>query len=135
MQTILIVDDQKMVRDVTKSMVEWCGFATMEAASGVEALQIFERYQERIAVVLLDMVMSELSGEATFFSLRQIRNDLPIVFMSGVEKDDLSDFLLQHAEVGFIHKPYRIQDLWASLKHVLTPNVESAGYEEVTRND
>ena len=126
MQTILIVDDQEIVRDAAKALVEWCGFATMEAASGAEALQVFELHREQISGVLLDMVMPELSGEATLLLLQQSRADLPIVMMSGMPKEDVSDFLLRHAEVGFVQKPYHVHELLASLNSVLVPSVEAA---------
>ncbi len=126
MQTILIVDDQEIVRRVLKTMLDWCGFATIEAASGDEALHVFELHREQISGVLLDVVMPGLSGEATFLALRRFWADLPVVFMSGVDKDDLPDWQGLHA-VGYVHKPFCLQELLKSIDNVLGSRVGAAG--------
>ncbi|MCA9632829.1 MAG: PAS domain S-box protein [Myxococcales bacterium] len=105
----LLIDDDEMVRDVTKSMLELEGFEVLSAASGGEGLALFEAHS--IDVVILDLTMPGLGGEEVFERLRARNPHLPVVFTTGFTAHEASDRLLRHRRVALLHKPYRLQAL------------------------
>ncbi|MGE0327350.1 MAG: response regulator [Polyangiaceae bacterium] len=105
----LLIDDDEMVREVTKSMLELEGFAVLSAESGTRGLALFSEHA--IDVVVLDLTMPDLSGEEVFTRLRARRPELPVVFTTGFTSHEASERLLQHPRVTLLHKPYRLQAL------------------------
>jgi PAS domain S-box-containing protein len=108
---VLVVDDEEIVRAVARQALESRGFEVMEATDGVEGVACVEREGSRIRVVLLDMTMPRMGGEAAFRAMRKIRPDIPVLLSSGYsEQDTLARFQGAYIQ-GFIQKPYRPRDL------------------------
>jgi CheY-like chemotaxis protein len=80
---VLIVDDQKNVRDSTELLLRGFGFEVVTAEDGIEALEIFRAQRERIDAVLLDLTMPRMDGIETLHELRQIAPEVPVVLTSG----------------------------------------------------
>jgi len=117
--TVLVVDDERPVRTVAAHMLEARGFTVGVAASGSEALERVERAPGEYDAVLLDLTMPGLSGEETFRSLRRIRGDLAVVFMSGHGPEDVAVRLCEETGVRHVAKPFRMETLAARLHDVL----------------
>ena len=81
--TVLLVDDEAMVRQVAASMLKFIGFDVLEAADGHEAVEVFRAHQEDILLVLLDMTMPRMSGEEAFDEIRKIKPDALVMLSSG----------------------------------------------------
>ena len=85
--TLLLIDDEKPVLDITSTMLESIGFTTLKAASGLQGLQIYEREKDRIDLVILDMIMPDMSGGEVFDRLREINPRVMVLLASGYSID------------------------------------------------
>ena len=106
--TILVVDDEEIVREVASNILEDCGYDVLIAEDGRKALEVFSRHAEDIVAVLLDLTMPELDGAETFLKLRRMRPDIRVVLSSGFDNNDsMIDRFMNEEAVSFLQKPYR----------------------------
>lgn len=123
--TILIVDDEDMIRNLGRSILEADGFKVLEAGDGVDAVDLFERERDRISLVLLDMTMPRLSGRDAFQQMRQIDPGVRVLFSSGYSPEDVSEI---DGSAGLLTKPYRPNDLLVAVRKALSPSRGSVGF-------
>jgi CheY-like chemotaxis protein len=124
--TLLVVDDDETVRAVAKAMLERRGYEVLLAADGREGVERFRQEQDRIALVLLDLTMPRMGGDEAFRAMRAIRPDVRVILMSGYSGHELSERYAGQGLADFIQKPFRIDDLDATLARVLTrPRLET----------
>ena len=83
-ELILVVDDEPAIRKITKSSLEAYNYRVLTASNGIEALEIYTRYQREINLVLLDMMMPEMDGETTIATLQKINSGVKIIAISGL---------------------------------------------------
>ncbi len=117
--TVLIVDDEAVVRRAADRMVRRLGFASLTARDGAEALEIYEAYRDEVVLVLLDLAMPVMDGEEAFRKLRCIREDLPVLLSSGYGEDHAASRFAGQGLSGFIQKPYRLAALRAKIRDAL----------------
>lgn len=112
--TVLLVDDESMVRRVARHMLERAGLVVLEADSGPEALKILHRQGVHISLVLLDFVMPGMNGYEVFHCIRRDFPELPVVVSSGYGE---VEEIIQMRELGalFAQKPYSSADLLATV--------------------
>jgi signal transduction histidine kinase/CheY-like chemotaxis protein len=123
-ETILIVEDEDMLRRLARDILNDCGYRTLEAASGRQALEVWKRHQGRIDLLLTDMVMPEgVSGVQLAEQLVNGQPRLKVVFMSGYTADDVNASLLERNNATFIQKPYGHADLAKTVRDCLDKNV------------
>jgi PAS domain S-box-containing protein len=119
--TILLVDDEESVTLVSKDMLEVLGYSVLVAASGQEGINLYEKNQDKIDLVVLDLVMPDMGGEQTFEHLREIKPSVRVLLTSGYSLDGRSTRMLQQGCKGFLHKPFTITVLSQKLQEVLGP--------------
>ena len=107
--TVLLVDDEELVRDLGKRILSKAGFQVLTADNGCEALEIYRKKQSDIEVVILDMVMPEMGGEECMERLVQLNPELRVVVTSGRPEFPVEGFSRRPA--GFVRKPFRIDEL------------------------
>lgn len=117
-QTVLLVDDDTVLRTVVRRLLEWSGYTVLDAASGDAALALAGS-DARIDVTLLDLDMPGLSGAQAFPLLRTLRPELPILLFSGYGPDATVEALLDAGAAGFLQKPLRHDDLSAAIARVV----------------
>lgn len=115
---ILVVDDEDLVLEVTREILQGRGFEVLAATSGRQALELFEDRRD-ISAVVLDMTMPEMDGEEVFERLRRIDPQVRVVLMSGYSRKKISKRIFDMGLGGFLHKPFRPQDLLDKLHAVL----------------
>lgn len=108
MQTVLVVDDEEVVRCAVTKMLKRLAYEVLTAADGGEALEIFSRQPDEIDCVILDLAMPDMDGLQTFLALRQVRPDACILLASGFDEEELAQRYAGQGFVGFIHKPISI---------------------------
>src|SRR4051812_47943097 len=82
-ETILVVDDETLVRSLSHSMLIRYGYNVITAASGIEAVQLFEKWPDvEIDLALVDLVMPFMNGVETVQRIRRVRPQLPVIFIS-----------------------------------------------------
>ena len=82
-ETILLVEDEEILRDLVKSSIEENGYAVITAQDGVEAVNLFTQHKDRIALVLCDMGLPKLGGWDAFKIMKEILPKVKIIFASG----------------------------------------------------
>ena len=118
-ETILFIDDEAMIIDVGKDMLESMGYKVFTAGSGKKALEIYAENNSVIDLVVLDLIMPGLGGEATFEKLREINPAVKVLLSSGYSINGLATKLLNLGCRGFIQKPYSIKEFSAKIRETL----------------
>lgn len=118
-ETILVVDDESNVVEVTEEMLQTIGYKVMTARNGQEAVSVFERNKSDIDLIILDMVMPGLSGGETFDRIKKIRQDVKVLLSSGYSIKGEAKKILDRGCDGFIQKPYNLEKLSENLNMVL----------------
>ncbi|MFC1825633.1 response regulator, partial [Thermodesulfobacteriota bacterium] len=116
---VLLVDDEVMIIDVGKQMLDSIGYHTLVAKSGKEALEIYQQNQGNIDIVILDMIMPEMSGGETYDMLKQMDPDIKVLLSSGYSHDGQADEILERGCDGFIQKPFNLKGLSKKLREIL----------------
>jgi len=118
-ETVLLADDDDLVREVTQSMPQLAGYQVLTASNGEEALNIFNEKAADIDLVLLDVVMPTLSGNSVSKYISKKSPQMPILFASGYSQDAIDiDFILDEG-VNLIQKPYRRSALLSRVRDLL----------------
>ena len=106
-ETILVVEDEPVLRDLAQLILQDCGYRVLQAGSGVEALTVWQQHQGAIDLLLTDVVMPDgLSGKDLAESLIGHKPALKIIFTSGYNVDDLGAEFVQREGAHFLQKPY-----------------------------
>ena len=108
---ILVVDDEKDVAEAAQAILEYLGYRVTVVLNGKEAVRLCQDLTVPVDVVLLDMVMTEMSGAACFTELRAIRPDLKVILCTGYDRNHAVQDLFNQGVVGFIQKPYDLDEL------------------------
>ena len=106
-ETILVVDDEDLVRKVAGRMLESKGYRVLGASSGSHAVEILQRAGS-VDLALVDLTMPEMDGEQTFAALRAIDSCLPVLFMSGHSRDDIAKRVAGRERTSHLAKPFRM---------------------------
>jgi CheY-like chemotaxis protein len=117
-ETILLVEDESVVRRLANRVLSRAGYQVIEAGSGPEAI---ERYDEhgRVDLLVTDMVMPEMGGREVAETIAQRQPDLRVVYMSGYTADEVFRQALPAAKNRFLQKPFAPDDLTAKVREVL----------------
>ncbi|HQL90443.1 MAG TPA: PAS domain S-box protein [Syntrophales bacterium] len=118
-ETILFVDDEDVIIDVNREILESLGYKVVAAKSGQEAIEIYRKLRGKIGLVILDMIMPGMDGEATYDSLRKINDDVRVILSSGYSKNEQAKAILEKGCQAFIQKPFSISDLSMTIRQVL----------------
>lgn len=118
-ETILVVDDEKMILEVTKELLKSLGYQVYIAQNGKEAIDVFMEKQSQINLVILDMVLPGMSGSKIFDSLREINPDVRVLLASGYSINGEAEQILARGCNGFLPKPFRLRELAQKVREVL----------------
>jgi two-component system cell cycle sensor histidine kinase/response regulator CckA len=117
--TILLVEDEDPVRAVNARALTARGYTVLEAASGVEALQIIEESETSVDLVVSDVVMPEMDGPTLLRELRTRYPDLKVIFVSGYAEDAFKKNLPEGESFNFLAKPFSLKQLVETVKQTL----------------
>lgn len=120
-ETILLVDDEMVIRKVGKSMLEHLGYNVIVAENGFIAIELYEKYQKDIKLVILDLIMPELGGKEVFERLKEINPEVKIIVSTGYANEEIIRPLLDENKnmYSFLEKPYKIQEMAEGIKNAL----------------
>lgn len=110
-ERILIVDDEFSVRNVLMLSLQHLGYDVQVAASGPEALELYEANEKGFDLVILDMLMPQLPGEKVFARLKELDAAVRVLLISGFASQEAVRSVLSSGGLGFIQKPFTIEDL------------------------
>ncbi len=117
--TILVVDDETLVRGVARRVLEQAGFRVLTAADGKEGLEVFKRRGRDISLVLLDLTMPRMGGDETLHELRRVKRDVRVLLSSGFNEREATGDIAGPPLAGFIQKPYVAAALVDKVREVL----------------
>lgn len=123
--TILVIDDEKLIRLTASGLLNSMGYEVILAENGLEGVTLFKENAQQIDLIILDMIMPIMGGREAFVKLRNIRPDIPIIISSGFAKDEDMLELRKHGINGFLSKPFRKYELAEMLHQVLKKDTET----------
>jgi signal transduction histidine kinase/ActR/RegA family two-component response regulator len=117
--TVLLVDDEEMIRESAAAVLESLGLSVLTAGNGLEALETVRREGSRVDVVLMDLTMPQMDGREAFHAIRRIQPRLPVILSSGYnEQESIHDFM-GRGLAAFLQKPYTLRALEQTVLEVL----------------
>jgi PAS domain S-box-containing protein len=119
-ETILLAEDEELVRSLSRKILEACGYRVIEACDGVEALEILAR-DEEIDLLLTDLIMPRMGGRELAERLQAVRPELPILFASGYTDEAIVRHGVLDSSTNFIQKPFTIDDVARKVRDMLDP--------------
>jgi two-component system cell cycle sensor histidine kinase/response regulator CckA len=117
--TILLVDDEALIIDVARAMLERLGYRVVVCMEGQEAVTVITDMGDEIDLVILDMILPGMDGGTTFDCIRQIQPDMPVILSSGYAINGQADNIMRRGCNGFMQKPYNIAELSQKIRSVL----------------
>jgi two-component system, cell cycle sensor histidine kinase and response regulator CckA len=129
--TVLVVDDERQVRLLQQLTLEGKGYTVLTAEDGKQAVDVFRENRDDIACVLLDLTMPHMGGEETFVELRQIREDVPVVLVSGYSEKQLKERVENLGFTGFLKKPVQSGELLQKVHSAFKPPAKTKGTETI----
>ncbi len=118
-ETILIVDDEEIVITVSLEMLNNMGYNVLIARGGKEALEIFKKNKDKIALVILDIIMPDLGGSHVYNVLKKIKPDIKVLVSSGYSIDGQASEIMSRNCDGFIQKPFNMIKLSKRIRKIL----------------
>jgi len=117
--TVLLVDDEAVVRKICMSILEKIGYRVLSAKDGEEVLELYKNNKDEIDIVLLDMIMPNMSGGEVYDHLKEINPEVKVLLASGYSIDGEATEILNRGCDGFIQKPFDIKKLSAKIAEIL----------------
>lgn len=118
-ETVLLVDDEDIVVEVGRKILERFGYKVLTARNGVEAIEVFKSHSN-IDIVILDMIMPEMGGGETYDRLKEIRPDIKVILASGYSVEGRAQEILKRGCNCFVQKPFDINDISQKIREVLS---------------
>lgn len=109
--TILLVDDEEMILQVGRAMLEKIGYGVITAIDGQNAIEVLTKMGDKIDLVILDMIMPGMDGSKTFDRIREIRPRMRVLLSSGYSISGQANAILARGCDGFIQKPFDLMKL------------------------
>ena len=121
-ETILLVEDEEMLRDLVKSSIEDNGYPVITAQDGIEAVNLFTQHKDSISLVLCDMGLPKLGGWEAFKIMKEIRPKMNVIFASGYLDPGLKAEILKGGARDFVQKPYDPIEIMKRIREVIDRN-------------
>jgi CheY-like chemotaxis protein len=126
-ETILLVDDEKVILTVNRPMLEKLGYTVLTAEGGRKAIELFDAHHDRIDMVILDMIMPDLGGGAVFDHLKSVQPDVKVLLSTGYSISGAAEEIMARGCAGFIQKPFNITRLSQKIREILDGRDRAGG--------
>jgi len=117
--TVLLIDDEEMVINISEMMLKNLGYKVLKAHSGSEGLQLFEENQSKIDLIISDLEMPKMNGEEVMDKLRAIDPQIKVMLSSGALTDTDEQYVMNKGFNGFLKKPYNLDTLCEKMAEIL----------------
>jgi two-component system, cell cycle sensor histidine kinase and response regulator CckA len=118
--TVLLVDDEQMVRNVERLAMQRAGLTVLEAENGQQAIDLLSRHRDQVDLIVLDLVMPGLDAATTLKALRELRPRIPVIVQSGYTEEDATRSLEKvDGRLDFLQKPFSVQAMLGKVTSVL----------------
>ena len=118
-ETILVIDDEEIIRTMFQDLLETLGYTVLLATDGEDGLKIYQDRRDEIDLVIIDMIMPKMDGKKTYLELKKINPDIKTILASGFSEDAVVQEILYAGINAFIHKPFTATELSKKIREVL----------------
>ena len=118
-ETILLVDDEEMIIDVGAQILQKLGYEVLTARHGKEAIEVYQQNRQKVAMVILDLIMPEMGGGETYDRLKEMDPNVKVLLSSGYSLDGQATEILNRGCDGFIQKPFSMKGLSEKLRQII----------------
>jgi two-component system cell cycle sensor histidine kinase/response regulator CckA len=126
-ETLLVVEDEPAFRDLLHAGLQSRGYQVLVASNGVEALQVAERHSGPIRILITDVIMPQMSGPELAKSLKKVRRNTQVLYMSGYTDDRVKGMSSSDGELTLIQKPFYIGELVRKIQEIMGRNEAQSG--------
>ena len=119
METVLLVEDESIVLDVSREWLEAMGYRVLTARDGKEAIEIYKNNRDKIDLVILDMVMPRMGGGEAYDKMKEISPNVKVLLSSGYSVEGQAKEILARGCDALIQKPFRMRELVQKMRGVL----------------
>ncbi|MEJ2544104.1 MAG: response regulator [Calditrichaceae bacterium] len=120
-KTILVIDDEEMIRDIAQDMLNHLGYNIVSAADGESAVEVFKEKNQSIDLIIVDLIMPRMNGMICLQKLKEINKAVPVIVASGISEVSKKRLVMDLGAHGYLEKPYSIK----SLKEICSSVLES----------
>jgi PAS domain S-box-containing protein len=117
--TVLLVDDEEVILEVGRELLEALGYRVLLAQDGKEAVKVYGKNQDKIDIVVLDVVMPGMGGGEAYDRMKDINPDIKVLLSSGFSIDGEASKILERGCNGFIQKPFTMKELSGEIGKIL----------------
>ncbi len=117
--TVLVVDDEEMLRNVAAAMLKSAGYEVILAEDGLDAVAKLKKHKDTIDCVLLDMKMPRMGGEEAFTEMRRIKPEIKVLLSSGYNEQTATNRFAGKGLAGFVQKPYTLKKILAKIAETM----------------
>lgn len=125
-ETILLVEDERMVRVVAARFLESAGYRVVEALDGAQAIERFSSHQPTIQMVIMDLIMPNVGGKTAGELIRKMDHSVPILYVTGYDFGQLDSGSLPEQNCEIIHKPFSRDELLSKVRQMLNNSPSQA---------
>ena len=118
-ETILLIDDEDLILEPAEKILKQAGYKVLPADGGRKALKLFSKFHKKIELVILDMIMPDMNGTATYKALMEIDPGVKVLLSSGYSRNGQAQELLDSGVKDFLQKPYEFADMLIKVRQVL----------------
>lgn len=118
-ELILVIDDEEMVADLAREILEEKGYRVLVARDGIEGISLYKEHAGQVDLVLLDMIMPNMDGAQVFKELKRLDPKVKVMLVSGYSLDRKAQDVLARGALAFIKKPYRPFELLKKVRELL----------------
>lgn len=118
-ETILLVDDDAVVRALGEDLLTAYGYMVIEAVDGEQGLELYKQKRDEIDLIILDMIMPGMGGERCLDKLLELNPEVKVIIASGYTHEEIPDGIMALENVNFIAKPYDVKQLFDLVSKVL----------------
>jgi CheY-like chemotaxis protein len=117
--TVLLIDDEEMVINISEMMLKNLGYKVLKAHSGFEGVRLFEENKSKIDLIISDLEMPKMNGEEVMDRLREIDPQIKVMLSSGALTDTDEQYVMNKGFNGFLKKPYDLDTLCEKMAEIL----------------
>ena len=118
-ETILLVDDEEMIIDVGREMLERLGYTVFISRGGADAVELYKKNCDKIDLVILDVIMPDMNGRAAFEALKEINAGVKVLISTGSSLHAETREMLRQGAKAVISKPFDMKALAAKIRDTL----------------
>ncbi|HDD44886.1 MAG TPA: response regulator, partial [Candidatus Desulfofervidus auxilii] len=116
--TILVVEDEEEIRNLLREMLEHLGYEVIIAETGMKALRLFDKYKDKINLIITDVVMPQISGKELVEKIKKEYPEIKVLYMSGYPENVIAHYGVLEEDINFISKPFTLMELTKKLKKI-----------------